>query len=61
MTENYYTTETFDKQHNHFGGKIYLSDFNTDYKGKYQDKSSIAKRIISDWKIDECCKKNTMR
>ena len=51
MTRNYYTTETFDKEHIHFGGKIYPSDFNTDYRGKDNTNgSSIAARIESDFR-----------
>ena len=51
MTRNYNTTETFDKEHIHFGGKIYPSDFNTDYRGKDNTNgSSIAARIESDFR-----------
>lgn len=50
MVKNYYTTETFDKQHIHFGGIIYHSDFNTDYRGKDNlNGSIIASRIESDF------------
>lgn len=50
MTKNYYTTETFDKQHRHFGGRIYNSDFNTDYRGNDNlNGSIIASRIESDF------------
>ena len=50
MTKNYYKTEN----HNTFGGLIFASDFNTDYRGKdSQNGSSIASRILSDWKFDE--------
>lgn len=38
--------------HNTFGGKIYLSDFDT----AYCDGNS-AQRIASDWKFDEQCRK----
>ena len=51
MTKNY-TTGTFDKEHIHFGGRIYPSDFNTDYRGddrKIGESSSIAARIESDF------------
>lgn len=42
-------TETYDKEHIHCGGIIYISDFNTDYRGKGNSKgSSIASRIESD-------------
>ncbi len=54
MTNKFYKTETFDKNHNHFGGKIYLSDFNTDYRGKKSTNgSSIASRIASDFRREE--------
>lgn len=39
---------------NTFGGKIYLSDFDTEYCN-----GNIASRIFSDWKFDEECKKNS--
>lgn len=42
-----------------FGGLIYPSDFNTDNRGKNNTNGSIiAKRIISDKKFDEQCRKN---
>ncbi len=52
MTDFYkIVTETFDKEHIHFGGIIYLSDFNTDYRGKDNTNgSSIASRIESDFR-----------
>lgn len=53
MTGNY-TTEIFDKQHRHFGGKIYISDFNTDYRGKATTNgSAIASRIEADFKWEK--------
>ena len=56
MTGNY-TTEIFDKQHIHFGGKIYISDFNTDYRGKDTTNgsagSAIASRIEADFKWEK--------
>lgn len=55
MTENYYTLSNY-SDHTTFGGCIYLSDFNTDFRGKDQNESSIAKRIASDWKFDKTCK-----
>lgn len=49
MTNEFYATETYDKEHIHFGGLIYVSDFNTDYRGKNATNgSSIAARIESD-------------
>lgn len=54
MTETYYTTEIFDRQHTHFGGKIYPSDFNTDYRGKdTTNGSAIASRIEADFKWEK--------
>ncbi len=51
MRNNYYETKTFDKKHMHFGGTIYLSDFNTMYGGKESTNgSSIASRIASDFR-----------
>ena len=49
MTKHNYFTETYDKQHIHFGGIIHFSDFNTDYRGKDNlNGSTIASRIASD-------------
>lgn len=52
-----YETKTY-KDPTRFGGVIYLSDFETDYRGKDQKESSIAKRIESDFKFDHQCRKN---
>lgn len=61
MTRNY-STETFDKEHIHFGGKIYSSDFNTDYREKDNvNGSTIASRIVSDMKWEQKLLKNTNR
>ncbi len=58
MTE-IYTTSKFNVDRSSFGGIIYLSDFETDYRGKDNNKgSSIASRISSDLKFDEQCRKN---
>ncbi|MDE7016026.1 MAG: hypothetical protein K2P65_00425 [Lachnospiraceae bacterium] len=47
------------KGHTTFGGKIYLSDFNTDYRGKPKaGGSAIASRIAQDAKFDEQCRRN---
>lgn len=54
MTKNNYITETFDKEHIHFGGEIYFSDFNTDYRGKdNKNGSSVAGRIESDFRKEK--------
>lgn len=59
MINNFYRTGTFDKEHIHFGGRIYPSDFNTDYRGNdSKNGSSVAKRIMDDWKFDQQCKRN---
>lgn len=45
--------------HATFGGIIYPSDFNTDYRGKDNTYGSqIAQRIISDRKFDQQCRRN---
>ena len=62
MTNNY-KTETFDKEHNHLGGIICISDFCTEYreeKKKYES-SSIAQRIASDFKHEEKMFKKYMK
>ena len=53
------TTQNYKKYHNQFGGYIYNSDFNTDYRGKDNIYgSTIASRIAQDQKFDEQCRKN---
>lgn len=53
MTEKM-KTEIFDKEHVHLGGKIYQSDFNTEYRGKNNTNgSAIAARIAADFKWEE--------
>lgn len=59
MTETFYRTENYKVDHTQFGGIILPSDFNTDYRGKDNvNGSTIAKRIISDKKFDQQCRKN---
>ncbi len=59
MTD-FYTTENYSVDHSTFGGIIYQSDFETDYRGKDNNNgSSIAQRIVSDFTFDEQCRKNT--
>ena len=53
---NYYATPSNYADHSTFGGIICASDFCTDYEGT----RNIANRIASDWKFDECCKKNAL-
>ena len=48
--KNLYQTETFDKEHRHLGGFIYLSDFNTEFrKDNSRSGSPIAERIEADF------------
>lgn len=55
-----YQPKPYRPDHATFGGKIYLSDFNTDYRGKTSaGGSAIANRIAQDAKFDEQCKRNT--
>ena len=58
MTRNYYRTGNYKSDHSTFGGIINFSDFYTDYDRSEKSKS-WAERIVSDWKFDEQCKKNT--
>lgn len=44
--------------HTTFGGYVFLSDFNTDYRGKRpQNESVIARRIMADMNFDRQCRK----
>lgn len=52
-TQTLYTLDN----HNTYGGRLYIWDFCTDYEGS----RNIASRIISDWRFDNQCKKNTER
>lgn len=52
-------TTNYKTDHHTFGGLIYHSDFNTDYKRKSNNNGSmIAQRIISDKKFDKQCMQN---
>ena len=53
MTRNYYRTGNYKPDHSTCGSVIYNYDFDG-----YVSMTSIAERIISDWKLDEQCKKN---
>ena len=55
MTRNYYTTGNYKPDHSTCGSVIYNYDFDG-----YVSMSSMAERIISDWKFDERCKKNLL-
>lgn len=51
MKNNYYVIKNYNTT---FGGKIYESDFNG-----HATMSNIAERIVSDWRFDEQCLKNS--
>ena len=53
MTRNYYITGNYKPDRSTCGSVIY----NYDFEG-YVSMTSMAERIISDWKFDEQCKKN---
>lgn len=53
MTRNYYRTGNYNVNHSTCGSVIHNYDFNG-----YVSMADIAERIISDWKLDEQCKKN---
>lgn len=59
MTETFRETTNYNSNHCTFGGFIYYSDFNTDYRKKNANNgSTIAQRIISDKRFDmECMQK----
>ncbi len=62
MKEPFYKAKRFKADHSTFGGLIYQSDFETDYKGKdNKNGSTIAFRILSDLKFDDQCRKNIER
>ena len=52
MTRNYYRTGNYKPDHSTCGSVI----FNYDFDG-YVSMTSVAERIISDWKFDEYCRK----
>ena len=53
MTRNYYTPSNYKPDHSTCGSVIYNYDFDG-----YVSMTSMAERIISDWKFDEKCRKN---
>ena len=55
MTRNYYRTENYKPNHSTCSSVIYNYDFDG-----YVSMTSMAERIISDWKIDEKCRKNAL-
>lgn len=59
MTERFNRYGIYEVDHSTFGGVIFPSDYNTDYRGKNNTHGSpIAKRIADDKKNDEQYKKN---
>jgi len=59
MTGTIYRTGRHEIDHLTFGGEIFSSDFNTDYRGKNNTNgSTIASRIVNDWIFDKRCQKN---
>ena len=53
MTRNYYTTGNYKPDRSTCGSVIYNYDFDG-----YVSMKDMAERIISDWKLDEKCRKN---
>lgn len=59
MTETFYRKENYKVDRSSFGGLIYPSDFNTDFRGRDRTNGSIiAKRIMSDLQFDKQCRNN---
>ena len=54
MTENFYIIENYEPDYSTCGSKIYNYDFDG-----HVSMTSMAERIISDWKFDEKCRKAT--
>ena len=54
MTRNYYRTGNYKPDYSTCGSKIYNYDFDG-----HVSMTSMAERIISDWKFDEKCRKAT--
>lgn len=58
MTKPFHETTIYQTDHTTYGGKIYYSDFNTDYRRKDNFHGSpIARRIAMDQKFDMECRK----
>ena len=53
LTTTFYRTGNYKPDHSTCGSVIYNYDFDG-----YVSMTSMAERIISDWKFDEECKKN---
>lgn len=54
LTTTFYKTGNYKPDHSTCGSVIYNYDFDG-----YVSMKDMAERIISDWKIDERCRKNT--
>lgn len=55
----YYTMPSREELHRCYGGYLSESDF-TIARGRNQNKSRIAEKIVSDWRVDERCHKNIL-
>ena len=55
----YYTIPSREELHRCYGGYLSESDF-TIARGRNQNKSRIAEKIVSDWRVDERCHKNIL-
>lgn len=56
MKSNNHITTQYDRDHVHFGGRIYLSDFDTTNRHKHNPNgSTIAARIASDLHFEQQC------
>ena len=52
MMRNYYTPSNYNADHSTCSSRIYNYDFDG-----YVSMADMAERIISDWKLDEKCRK----
>ena len=55
----YYTMPSREELHRCYGGYLSESDF-TIARGRNQNKSRIAEKIVSDWRVDKRCHKNIL-
>ena len=61
MTEVFYQAKSHKIDPSTFGGLIFPSDFNTDYRGKNNDHGSpIARRIEQDNRFDMQCRNSLL-
>ena len=49
-----HTNDYYSNHPSHFGGILYVSDFDTVHSGS----RNMASRIAADWRFDEHCRKN---